>query len=70
MPAQFVSTPGGYRTLVTEGLCNYTNMLALGERAPASDARHSIQGFPGTERLATPFLVYALLHVPGESADA
>lgn len=68
--AQFVSTPGGYRTLVTEGLCNYTNMLALGERAPASDARHSIQGFPGTERLATPFLVYALLHVPGESADA
>jgi len=45
-------------------------MLALRERAPAGTARHPVQGFPGTERLATPFLVYALLHLPGEAQDA
>jgi len=44
-------------------------MLALGERAPAGAARHPVQGFPGTERLATPLLVYALLHLPGEASD-
>jgi hypothetical protein len=37
---------------------------------PAGAARNHIQGFPGTERLATSFLVYALLHAPGEAADA
>ena len=55
--------------MIAEGLCNYSNMLALGERAPAEAARHPVQGFPGTERLATPFLVYALLHVPGEASN-
>ena|GEM_PF-4532368 len=68
--AQFVATPGGYRTPISEGLCNYSNMLALRERAPPGAARHPVQGFPGTERLATPFLVYALLHAPGEASDA
>lgn len=67
--AQYVATPGGYRTLISEGLCNYTNMLALEEKQPAEAARHPVQGFPGTERLATPFLVYALLHVPGEASN-
>jgi hypothetical protein len=68
--AQFVATPTGYRTLIAEGLCNYTNMLALREKLPAEKTRHPVQGFPGTERLASPFLAYALLHLPGEEADS
>lgn len=66
--AQYVATPGGYRAIIAEGLCNYANMLALQEKLPAGKARHPVQGFPGTERLATPFLVYALLHAPGEAS--
>jgi hypothetical protein len=68
--AQYFETPKGYETFISEGLCNYTNMLALQEQLPAGRARHPVQGFPGTERLATPFLVSALLHAPGESANA
>jgi len=68
--SQFVATPQGYRTLISEGLCNYSNMLALREKLPAESARHPVQGFPGTERLATPFLVYALMHLPGEATNA
>jgi len=68
--SQFVATPKGYRTLIAEGLCNYTNMLALREKLPAGEARHPVQGFPGTERLASPFLAYALLHLPGETAES
>jgi hypothetical protein len=68
--AQFFETPRGYRTFISEGLCNYTNMIALEEQLAPGNARHPVQGFPGTERLATPFLVSALLHVPGETADA
>ncbi|HXQ79929.1 MAG TPA: hypothetical protein VN775_01365, partial [Opitutaceae bacterium] len=68
--AQYVATPKGYRTVIAEALCNYSNMFALQERLPAEEARHPVQGFPGTERLATPFIVYALLHVPGQAADA
>jgi len=66
---QFFETPKGYRTVMSEGLFNYTNMFALQEHVGAGQARHPVQGFPGTERLATRFLVSALLHAPGETAD-
>ncbi len=67
--SQFVETPRGFRTINAEALANCTNMLALQERTPAGKARHPVQGFPGTERLASSFLVYALLHATGGSAD-
>ncbi len=67
--AQFVATPRGYRAINTEGLCNYTNLAALSETLPASRAAHPIQGFPGTERVATSFLLSLLMHVPGAAAD-
>lgn len=67
--AQYFATPRGYRTPNVEGLCNYSNMLALRETVPADRAQHPVKGFPGTERLATSFLVYALLHAPGETQD-
>ncbi len=67
--SQYFATLGGYRAPIAEGLCNYSNMLALEEKLPADAATHPVQGFPGTERLATSFLVYALLHAPGEASD-
>jgi hypothetical protein len=67
--AQLFGTPRGFRTINAEALCNCTNMLALQERAPAGKARHPVQGFPGTERLASSFLVYALLHATGGASN-
>jgi hypothetical protein len=66
--SQYFATPKGYRTVITEALSNYTNLAALQEQLPAGEARHPVQGFPGTERLATPFLAAALLHVTGNRA--
>jgi hypothetical protein len=66
---QYFETPHGYRAVISEGVCNYTNIPALEETAPAAQARHPVQGFPGTERLATPFLLSILFHLPGETAD-
>jgi hypothetical protein len=66
---QYFETPRGYRAVISEGVCNYTNIAALAETVPAAQARHPVQGFPGTERLATPFLLSILFHLPGETAD-
>jgi hypothetical protein len=66
---QYFETPQGYRALITEGLTNYTNLFALGETVGPGQALHPVQGFPGTERLATPLLLSVWLRLPGETAD-
>lgn len=66
---QYFQTPDGFRAPITEGLTNYTNLFALTETVGAAQARHPVQGFPGTERLATPFLLSLWLRLPGETAD-
>jgi hypothetical protein len=66
---QYFETPRGYRAPVSEGLTNYTNLQALGETVGPAQAIHSVQGFPGTERLATPFLLSLYLRIPGGTAD-
>ncbi len=67
---QYFETPQGYRAFISEGLSNYTNIAGLEERVAPGSARHPIQGFPGTERLATPFLLSILLHLPGNAGNA
>jgi hypothetical protein len=67
---QYFETPSGYRAFISEGLSNYTNIAGLQERVGPGGARHPIQGFPGTERLATPFLLSVLLHLPGSAGNA
>lgn len=67
---QYFETPQGYRAFISEGLSNYTNIAGLQERVPPGSARHPIQGFPGTERLATPFLLSILLHFSGSAGNA
>ncbi len=66
---QYFETPQGYRAFISEGLSNYTNIAGLQERVGPGNARHPIQGFPGTERLASPFLLSVLLHLPGTGGN-
>ena len=60
---QFVDTPKGYRTIQRESLSNYSNLFAVQETAAPENARQHVTGFPATERLLVPFLLYLLLHV-------
>jgi hypothetical protein len=60
--AQLAETPAGYRAVHQEGVPNYTNIFALQEKVAAGNSRHPVEGFPATERLAVPFLLYVLLH--------
>lgn len=66
---QYVETPKGNRTLQQEGLTNYSNLFALQETLPPAQRRHQVDGFPATERLASTFLIYLLLHLTGKSVS-
>jgi hypothetical protein len=59
---QVAQTPGGYRTLQSEGVSNIHNMWPLTNRQ-AEGVSNAISGFPGTERLLVPFLAYLVLRV-------
>ncbi len=62
---QISETPTGYRTLQKEGLCDYFNLYPLQETGPVGKSRYQIQGYPSTERLGVPFLLYLLSHLIG-----
>jgi hypothetical protein len=56
--SEFIETPNGYRTVQQEGLPNLKNVSALASTAPFEAGSPRVSGFPGTERLVVPFLVY------------
>jgi hypothetical protein len=62
---QITETLHGYRTLQKEGLGNYSNLFLLRETGSAKESQYRVQGYPGTERLGVPFLLYLFAHLTG-----
>lgn len=61
--SQFVETPNGYRTIQRESLGNYLNLYPFNEKSSPSQAQYQVAGYPSTERLAIPFLVYLIINL-------
>jgi len=62
--SQVVVTRGGYRTVQIEGFYGtVSNLVPLSDPGPRSSTSPALSGFPSTERLLVPFLVYIVLRL-------
>lgn len=67
--SQFEETSQGYRTIQKESLTNYYNLYPFSENNSPLQAQYHVGGWPSTERLAIPFLVYLIIGLTGGYLD-